>query len=116
MAVQRVHGVADLPPCPVETALLVISNKWKVLILRELMDGRLRFSQLKQQVGGISQKVLTANLRSMEDDGLLVREAFAEVPPRVEYELTDLGRSLQPVLESLRVWGSGYQELRATAG
>lgn len=99
-----------LPACPVETTLLLISNKWKVLILRDLMAGRKRFRELKNSVSGISQKVLTANLRALEADGLLTRHAFAEVPPRVEYELTPLGQSLSPVLDSLSRWGSHYQQ------
>lgn len=103
------HNLQSLPACPVETTLLLISNKWKVLILRELMDATMRFSKLRNAIDGISQKVLTANLRSMQDDGLITRRAYLEVPPRVEYELTDLGRSLQPVLDSLRNWGESYQ-------
>lgn len=99
----------DLPDCPVETTLLLIGGTWKVLILRELMDADLRFGELKEAVGGISQKVLTAGLRSMEEDGLVWRRAYAQVPPRVEYGLTDAGRSLGPVLESMRVWGEEYQ-------
>lgn len=92
-----------------ETTLLLIGSTWKVLILRELMHADLRFGQLKEAVGGISQKVLTAALRAMEEDGLVWRRAYAEVPPRVEYGLTDAGRSLDPVLESLRAWGEEYQ-------
>ncbi len=99
-----------LPACPVETTLLLIGSKWKVLILRDLEDGPRRFGELRKSVGGISQKVLTSSLREMETDGLLTRTAYPEVPPRVEYELTPLGKSLAPVLASLRVWGEGYQE------
>ena len=83
----------NLPDCPVETTLLLISNRWKVLILRDLMDGKKRFGELKKSVGNISQKVLTTNLRDMEAQGLVSREVFAEVPPRVEYELTPTGYS-----------------------
>ncbi len=99
----------NLPDCPVETTLLLISNRWKVLILRDLMDGKKRFGELKKSVDGISQKVLTTNLRSMEEQGLVSRQVFAEVPPRVEYELTQTGYSLQSVLDSLSDWGSNYQ-------
>lgn len=102
---------AVLPACPVETTLSVIGDKWKVLILRDLMSGKKRFSELKKSIGSISQKVLTAQLRSMEGDGLVIRKAYAEMPPRVEYSLTDLGKSLGPVLESLRQWGVWYQKL-----
>ncbi|BDA63541.1 winged helix-turn-helix transcriptional regulator [Actinomyces capricornis] len=111
MGVITTHDRADLPACPVETCLLLIGNKWKVLILRDLMAGPLRFTALRNAVGGVTQKVLTANLRSMEEDGLIWRKAYAQVPPRVEYGLTDLGRSLAPVLDSLSSWGSRYQEL-----
>ena len=98
-----------LPACPVETTLLRIGSKWKVLILRDLAGGRRRFGELRRSLGGISQKVLTSNLREMEADGLLTRTAYPEVPPRVEYELTPLGASLAPVLDALRDWGEGYQ-------
>lgn len=111
--VRIVRYGTDLPDCPVETTLLLIGNKWKVLIVRELLTGTMRFGDLKCAVSGISQKVLTANLRAMEQDGLLRREAFAEMPPRVEYSLTDLGQSLGPVLDSLADWGREYQQ-RAT--
>ncbi len=98
-----------LPPCPVETTLLLIGSKWKVLILRDLIDGKKRFGELKRSVGSVSQKVLTAQLREMEADGLVKRTVFAEVPPRVEYELTALGLTLKPILESLWNWGEAYQ-------
>ena len=104
-----------LPPCPVETTLTLISNRWRVLILRDLMDGPRRFTQLKTSVSGISQKVLTQNLRAMEADGLLTRTVFPEVPPHVEYDLTDLGRSLRPILDSLEDWGEGYKRMLAGA-
>ena len=100
-----------LPLCPVETTLSLLRNKWQVLILRDLLaKGTMRFKELQRSIGGISQKVLTANLRSMEDYGLVHREVFAEVPPRVEYSLTETGRSLQPVLDAMRAWGEGYKE------
>ena len=98
-----------LPAFPGETTLLLIGSKWKVLILRDLAGGRRRFGELRRSLGGISQKVLTSNLREMEADGLLTRTAYPEVPPRVEYELTPLGASLAPVLDALRDWGEGYQ-------
>lgn len=101
--------IKDLPPCPVETTLTLISDRWKVLILRDLMDGTRRFGELKKSLGSISQKVLTTNLRDMEETGLLVRTVFAEVPPRVEYTLTETGYSLKPVLESMTQWGIAYQ-------
>lgn len=101
----------ELPACPVETTLLLISDRWKVLILWDLLTGTKRFSELKRSVGTISQKVLTSNLRSMEADGLLVRQVYPEVPPRVEYTLTELGESLKPVLDAMWNWGEGYQAL-----
>ena len=97
-----------LPPCPVETTLLLIGNKWKVLILRDLLDGTKRFGELKRSIGSVSQKVLTQQLRAMESDGLVHREVYAEVPPRVEYTLTDRGRSLEPVIDAMRVWGEAH--------
>nr|WP_297171552.1 helix-turn-helix domain-containing protein [uncultured Agathobaculum sp.] len=98
-----------LPACPVETTLLLIGDKWKVLILRDLMDGTKRFGELKQSIGSVSQKVLTTQLRDMEDNGLLTRKVYAEVPPRVEYTLTDLGKSLKPILDAMQSWGEGYK-------
>ena len=99
-----------LPACPVETTLTLISDKWKVLILRDLLTGTKRFSELKKSLGGVSQKVLTSQLRQMEASGLLMRKVYAEVPPRVEYTLTELGYSLQPVLETMRDWGEAYKK------
>ncbi len=102
-----------LPACPVETTLLLIGNKWQVLILRDLIaNGTMRFKELQRSVGSISQKVLTSNLRTMEDAGLVHREAYAEVPPRVEYSLTELGKSLEPVLMAMQDWGTNYKALR----
>ncbi len=106
----------DLPACPVETTLLLISNRWRTLIVRDLLTGTKRFSELKRSVTGISQKVLTANLRDMESAGIVHREVFAEVPPRVEYSLTDLGRSLEPVLDAMDEWGTWYKRSLASAG
>ena len=93
-----------------ETTLTLIGDKWKVLILRDLMPGTKRFGELKKSIGNVSQKVLTAQLRAMEDNGLVHRQVYAEVPPQVEYSLTDLGRSLKPILDSMWAWGEGYQK------
>nr|WP_302656934.1 helix-turn-helix domain-containing protein [uncultured Agathobaculum sp.] len=98
-----------LPACPVETTLTLISDKWKVLILRDLMNGTMRFGELRKSIGQVSQKVLTAQLRQMEGSGLLTRTVYPEVPPRVEYTLTDLGRSLKPILDAMREWGEEYK-------
>ena len=100
---------AALPVCTVETTLTLIGDKWKVLILRDLMPGTKRFGELKKSVGSVSQKVLTAQLRAMEESGLVQRKVYAEVPPRVEYSLTELGRSLKPILDSMWVWGEDYK-------
>ena len=99
----------ELPACPVETTLMLIGDKWKVLILRELMSGTKRFGQLKKAIGHVTQKVLTAQQRDMEGKGLLTRKVYAEVPPRVEYTLTETGYSLRPVLDSMVAWGTDYQ-------
>lgn len=100
-----------LPACPVETTLQLIGNKWQVLILRDLvLNNTMRFKELQRSIGSISQKVLTANLRAMEENGIVHREVFAEVPPRVEYSLTELGLTLKSVLDALWDWGLSYQE------
>ncbi len=99
----------DLPACPVETTLMLIGDKWKVLILRDLLPGTKRFGELKRSIGSVSQKVLTAQLRDMEEKGLVSRKVYAEVPPRVEYSLTELGRSLKPILDAMRNWGEEYK-------
>ena len=99
----------ELPACPVETTLMLISNRWNVLILRDLMEGTKRFGELKKSLGDISQKVLTAILRAMEENGLLIRTVYAQVPPKVEYTLTDTGYSLKPVLDAMVQWGRKYQ-------
>ncbi|MCI6786407.1 MAG: helix-turn-helix transcriptional regulator [Oscillospiraceae bacterium] len=101
----------ELPACPVETTLTLIGDKWKVLILRDLMTGTKRFGELKKCVGNVSQKVLTVQLRAMEANGLVHREVYAEVPPRVEYSLTDLGRSLKPILDAMWNWGENYKSM-----
>ena len=103
-------SVKELPACPVETTLTLIGDKWKVLILRDLLPGTKRFGELKKSVGSVSQKVLTAQLRDMEDSGLINRKVYAEVPPRVEYSLTELGKSLRPILDALQNWGEEYKE------
>jgi len=100
----------ELPACPVETTLTLIGNKWKVLILRDLISGTKRFGELQRSIGKVSQKVLTSNLREMEADALVERQVYAEVPPRVEYSLTELGRSLKPILDTLWAWGERYKE------
>lgn len=102
-------SVKELPACPVETTLTLIGAKWKILILRDLLTGTKRFSELKKSIGSVSQKVLTAQLRAMEENGLLTRTVYAEVPPRVEYALTDLGESLKPILDAMWNWGEEYK-------
>ena len=104
-----------LPACPVETTLMLIGDKWKVLILRDLMPGTKRFGELKKSIGSVSQKVLTAQLRDMEASGLVTRTVYAEVPPRVEYSLTDLGKSLKPILDSMWNWGEQYKSTVSTS-
>ena len=99
----------ELPACPVETTLMLISDRWKVLIIRDLLTGTKRFGELKKSVGAISQKVLTSNLRSMEAAGLLTRKVYPEVPPRVEYSLTETGFSLKPILDAMVEWGTAYK-------
>jgi DNA-binding HxlR family transcriptional regulator len=99
----------ELPACPVETTLSLIGDKWKVLILRDLIGGTKRFGELRKSIGSISQKMLTQQLRDMEEDGLVNRKVYAEVPPRVEYSLTEDGVSLKPILDSLWAWGEQYK-------
>lgn len=99
-----------LPECPVETTLSLIGDKWKILILRDLLAGTKRFGELRKSIGSVSQKVLTENLRKMEGDLLVSRKVYAEVPPRVEYSLTELGKSLNPVLLSMKKWGAAYRK------
>ena len=95
---------SNLPACPVEVTLLLLSNKWTILILRDLLTGTKRFGELKKSLSGVSQKVLTANLRSLEEKGIIEREVYPEVPPRVEYTLTDLGKTLEPIIDSMYAW------------
>lgn len=99
----------ELPECPVATTVQLIGNKWKLLIIRNLLDRPQRFTELKNGVPGISQKVLTDNLRAMESDGIVSREVFAEVPPRVIYSLTDIGQSLLPIIDAMADWGNSYK-------
>ena len=99
----------EMPACPVATTVALIGSKWKLLILRNLLVRPWRFNELKKDLAGISQKILTDSLRSMEADGLLTRTVYPEVPPRVEYTLTELGCSLRPILEAMRVWGEDYK-------
>jgi len=99
----------ELPKCPVEVTLSLIGEKWKVLIIRELLNGTKRFGELKKDVSGISQKVLTTNLRSMENDWLIVRKVYPQIPPRVEYTLSNVGYSLAPVLNAMASWGTDYK-------
>ncbi len=100
----------NLPECPVEMTLQLIGDKWKVLIIRDLLDGTKRFNELMRSVNGITQKVLTSHLRAMEAAGLVNRKVYPEVPPRVEYSLTETGLSLKPVLDSMVMWGLEYKK------
>ena len=100
-----------IPECPVATTVQLIGNKWKLLIIRNLLVRPWRFNELQKDLDGISQKVLTDSLRSLEQDGLVTRTVYAEVPPRVEYALSDLGLSLKPILDAMQTWGNGYKEL-----
>lgn len=99
----------ELPECPVATTVQLIGNKWKLLIVRNLLQRPWRFNELQKSLEGISQKVLTDNLRSMEADGIIIRTVYAEVPPRVEYALSELGESLRPILDSMQAWGEAYK-------
>lgn len=99
----------DMPECPVATTIQLIGSKWKLLILRNLMYRPWRFNELRRSIDGISPKVLTDSLRSLEEDGIVVRTVYAEVPPRVEYSLSELGETLRPILTAIQVWGEEYQ-------
>lgn len=101
----------ELPPCPVATTLMLIGNKWKIFIIQQLMDRPFRFGELRRTIPGISEKVLTDNLRAMEKDGIITRTVFPEVPPRTEYALSELGNTMRPIIESMATWGTGYQQL-----
>lgn len=100
----------ELPACPVATTLQLIGSKWKILIIRNLMSRPWRFNELKRDLESISQKVLTDSLRSMEEDGIITRTVYAEVPPRVEYALSDLGESMRPIITAMAEWGTAYKE------
>jgi len=100
----------ELPDCPVEIALLVVGDRWRILIIRELLGGTKRFSELQRGLGKVTQKVLTAHLRSMEEMGIVARKVYAEVPPRVEYSLTESGRSLRRILSAMAAWGTEFKE------
>ena len=102
----------EMPACPVATTVSLIGSKWKLLILRNLLVRPWRFNELKKDLDGISQKVLTDSLRSMEADGLITRTVYAEVPPRVEYALSDLGESMRPIIGAMAEWGTAYKESR----
>lgn len=100
----------SLPLCPVETCVSLVGSKWKLLIMRDLLlNGSMRFKELQRSLGSVSQKVLTTNLRDMEESGLIVRRVYAEVPPRVEYSLTEIGESLRPIMDAMWKWGEDYQ-------
>jgi len=101
----------ELPECPVATTVALIGSKWKLLIIRNLLQRPWRFNELRKDLDGISQKVLTDSLRSMEEDGLITRTVYPEVPPRVEYALSDLGESLKPILDSMVAWGNAYKNM-----
>lgn len=101
----------ELPACPVATTVQLIGNKWKLLILRNLLERPWRFNELHRSLEGISQKVLTDSLRSMEKDGIITRTAYPVVPPRVEYALSPLGESMRPILNSMELWGTSYQNM-----
>lgn len=101
----------ELPECPVATTVALIGNKWKLLIIRNLLSGTYRFGELKAGIPAISQKVLTDNLRSLEEDGLVTRTVYAEIPPRVEYSLSEVGRSLSPIFDAIINWGNEYKQI-----
>ncbi len=100
-----------LPECPVATTVQLIGNKWKLLIIRNLRMRPWRFNELQKNLDGISQKVLTDSLRSMEADGLITRTVYAEVPPRVEYSLSELGETMRPILDAMEAWGNSYKSM-----
>ncbi len=100
----------ELPACPVETTSTLISSKWKILILRDLLQGTKRFGELRKSIGAVTQKVLTAQLRQMEESSLVIRTVYPEVLPRVEYTLTELGYSLKPIMDAMWKWGEAYQK------
>ena len=99
----------EMPSCPVATTLQLIGSKWKILIMRNLMSRPWRFNELKKDLEGVSQKVLTDSLRSMEEDGIVIRTVYPEVPPRVEYALSELGESMRPIIKAMEQWGIAYK-------
>ena len=100
----------EMPACPVATTVQLIGSKWKLLIMRNLLQRSWRFNELRKSLEGISQKVLTDSLRSMEEDGIITRTVYPEVPPRVEYALSDLGESMRPIIKAMEKWGTNYKE------
>ena len=100
----------EMPSCPVATTLQLIGSKWKILIMRNLMSRPWRFNELKKDLEGVSQKVLTDSLRSMEEDGIVIRTVYPEVPPRVEYSLSDLEESMRPIIKAMEIWGTEYKK------
>ena len=102
--------IEELPACPVATTVQMIGSKWKLLIMRNLLQRPWRFNELKKDLEGISQKVLTDSLRSMEADGIITRTVYPEVPPRVEYALSDLGESMRPIMDAMEIWGTEYKK------
>lgn len=102
----------QLPACPVATTVMLIGSKWKILIIRNLLMRPWRFNELERDLEGISRKVLTDSLRSMEEDGLVIRRVYPEVPPRVEYSLSELGSSMKPILDAMEIWGTEYKKNR----
>lgn len=100
----------EMPACPVATTVQLIGSKWKILIIRNLMGRPWRFNELKKDLDGISQKVLTDSLRSMEEDGIVTRTVYPEVPPRVEYALSELGESMRTIIKAMEIWGTEYKE------
>ncbi|MCM1166963.1 MAG: helix-turn-helix transcriptional regulator [Lachnospiraceae bacterium] len=100
----------EMPTCPVATTVALIGSKWKLLIMRNLLSRPWRFNELRKDLGGVSQKVLTDSLRSMEDDGIIIRTVYPEVPPRVEYSLSELGESMRPIIDAMAVWGNSYKK------
>jgi len=105
----------ELPACPVATMVVLVGNKWKLLIIRNLLASSSRFGELRNGIPGISQKVLTDNLRSLEADGLIIRTAYPEIPPRVEYSLSELGNTLRPLFKSMEEWGVAYKSYIAAS-
>lgn len=101
----------ELPACPVATTLMLIGNKWKIFIVQRLLERPWRFNELQKDIPGISQRVLTDNLRAMEEDGIISRTVYPEVPVRVEYALSELGCTMRPILQSMLEWGTMYQKL-----